>query len=316
VVRLPRHEALRLLCLPAAAAAFAPSTVVAQDLTTIRVGASIDTGLRPLLYALQAGLFPKAGLDVQVSGGSNGAALAAGVAGGALDFAKSALMPLITARARGVEFKLVAGASEDSVDAQSNIICTLKTSGIASLAEATGKTVVVSTLRGLDMLGTQVLIDRAGGDSSKVNFIELPISAMWPALQQGRADFAALAYPFLPEAIASGKIVMFTDPYRGLGNDLVIAGWFTTAEYAKTHRDVIDRFAAVLTEASVYVNTHHQQAAQIMADYTHIDLAVVMKMSHLKNPTKIDVPSIQRAIDAAAKYKYISAGFLAKELVL
>ncbi len=312
-IGLTRRKAIGLIVFSAAGAA-APAS--SQALTTVRVGASVDTGLTPLLYAQQAGLFKKVGLDVQMQGGQNGAALAAGVAGGALDFAKSALMSLITARARGLSFKIVVGAAEDSRDAQTKLLCALKTSGIKSLAEANGKTLAVSTLKGLDMLGAQVLINRSGGDAAQVKFIELPLSAMFPALEQGRADIASIGYPHLPAALESGKVVTFGDPYRGIGDHILIAGWFTTSEYAVRNRSVVDRFAAVMRDANLYVNSHHAETAPILADYAHIDPAVVLSMSRLTNATRLDPRDFQAAIDAAAKYKYIDETFPAKELLL
>src|SRR6202034_2724162 len=72
-----------------------PAAITAQAPEHITVGASTDDLVRPLLYAVDAGLFKKAGLDVEIVKLANGAAVAAAVAGGSLDLGKgSALTPV------------------------------------------------------------------------------------------------------------------------------------------------------------------------------------------------------------------------------
>lgn len=307
-----RRDALALL----GSAAFGIAPARAQTLTTVRVGAGIDDGLTPLLYAQQAGMFKKAGLDVELLSNGNGAALAAAVAGGGLDVAKSALMSLITAYSRGLHFKIIAGAAQYLTEAPTDRLCVLKSSGITSPAQLSGKTVAVSTLRSLDMMGTQALIDKAGGDASTVKFIEIPWSAMLAALEAGRMDGASISNPHLAAALASGKLREFGDPYGGIAKRVLIAGWFTSQEYAARNPSAVSRFATAMSEANAYSNAHHAETVPILAAYSHIDPAVIMKMNRLSNATVLDPSEIQPAIDAAAKYKYIDAAFRAKELLL
>lgn len=316
MARLTRRSAIRLFSTASATLTLGDVSVLAQAPTEVRVGASVDSGLLPLLYA-QSGLFSKSGLDVRLIGGQNGAAVAAAVVAGDLQFGKSALLALIAARARGLSFKIVAGAAEGAPGRPTNLLCALKGGSVRSLADVTGKTVVVNTLRGLDMLGTQVLINASGGDASRVNFVELPNSAMMAALEQGRVDVASIGYPHLPGALASGQILTLGDPYRGISkHSILIAGWFTTRDYIERNRSVVDRFAGAMRDANAYCNTHRSQTAALLADYAKIDLALVMAMSQVLNATKLDPQDIQPAIDAAAKYKYIPEAFSAKDLML
>ena len=293
-----------------------PSAGLAQALTTVRVGSGVDDGLTPLLYALHVGLFQKAGLDVQLQGATNGAALAAAVAGGSIDIAKSALMSLISARSRGLSFKLVAGAAQYLTEAPTDQLCVLQSSHIKTLADFSGKTVAVSTLRNLDMMGTQALVDENGGDSSTIQFVELPWSAMLTALEQGRVDAASISNPQLAAAFASGKLRTFGDPYGGFAKRILIAGWFTTADYAARNPSVVGLFAKAMSDANAYANGHHSETVPILAAYTHIDPAVISSMNRLSNATTLDPHMIQPVIDAAAKYKYIPEPFSAQDLLL
>ncbi|HXP93937.1 MAG TPA: ABC transporter substrate-binding protein [Candidatus Binatia bacterium] len=315
-VRVDRRTAIEIFGASLTVAAMRPLQAPAQTLTTVRVGAGLDDGLTPLLYALQTGMFKKAGLDVQLQSASNGAALAAAVAGGAIDVAKSALMSLITAYSRGLRFKIIAGAAQYRTVAPTDLLCVLKSSPIKSMADANGKTIAVATLKGLDMMATQVLIDKNGGNSSTVKFIETPFATMLSVLEQGRADIASISNPALSAALESGKLRSFGDPYGAIAPRFLIAGWFTTTDYARQNPTVVDRFSKVMRDASAYANAHHAETAPILAEYAHIDTDVVLKMNRLENATTLGPQLIQPAIDAAAKYKYIEAGFSAKELLL
>jgi NitT/TauT family transport system substrate-binding protein len=315
-VSLTRRGAIERLGATALASALGPFAADAQELTLVRVGAGLDDGLTPLLYALHAGMFKKAGLDVRLTSSSNGAALAAAVAGGSIDVAKSALMSLITAYSRGVRFKIVVGAAQYLTVSPTDQLCVLKTSSIESLSQTQGKTFAVSTLRSLDTLGTRALIDKNGGDSSTIKFIEVPFSTMFSVLEQGRADIASISEPSLAAALASGKLRTFGDPYEGIGKRLLIAGWFASSDYAAKNPEVVGRFSQVMREANAYSNTHHAETVPIVAQYSGIDPAVIARMNRLTNATTLDPQEIQPEIDAAAKYKYIDGGFSAKELLV
>src|ERR1039458_4453229 len=70
------------------------------DVTTIRFISSPSDDLRPVLYAQSAGLFKKAGLDVEITRATSGAVVAQSVIAGAMDVGKSSLVSLIAAYAR------------------------------------------------------------------------------------------------------------------------------------------------------------------------------------------------------------------------
>jgi len=281
----------------------------------VHIGASLDDGLTPVLYAIKAGIFKKAGLDVTLTSAASGAALASAVAGGSVDIAKSTLMSLITAYTHGVYFKLIAGAAIHSTLTPTDELVALKDGGIKSLAEVNGKTVVVSALQSLDHMATEATIDKHGGNSAMVHFIELPFSAMLGALETGRADVASIGNPVLQMALESGKLRTFGDPYEAIAKRFLIAGWFCTADFVTRNPAIVRRFSAALREATLYTNAHHDETVAIIAEYAGIDPEVVRKMNRLTNATELDSTVIQLSIDMAYKYKFINRTFDAKELV-
>jgi NitT/TauT family transport system substrate-binding protein len=291
------------------ASVFTQASALAQNLVPVRVGASLDDGITPVLYGIHAGLYQQAGLDVQMQPAENGAALATAIAGGAIDIAKSSAMALISAHAHGVFFKMVAGGAEYDDNAPTTESCVLNDSPIKNLADFAGKTIAVNSLQSLEVLATDAAIDQSGGNPATVKYVEIPDVAMLGALEQGRADIAAITNPALAAALNSGKVRVVAPTYRGLGKRLLIASWFCTELYAKNNPDVCKKFAAATRTATLYTNAHHAETVPILAAYSHLDPAVIGRMTRLTSATSLNASEIQPAIDAAAKYKFIPSAF-------
>jgi len=292
-----------------------PRPGTAQGLKTVRAGASLDDGLTPLLYGIHAGLYARAGLDIELQPSSSGAALAQAVAGRTIDVAKSSLMALITAYAHGIKFKLIAGAALFSSDFPTTQLCALRDSAVKTALDLSGKTIAITALQSLETIAIDSLIDQRGGQSATVKFIEIPASTMLGALEQGRADAAAIPNPSLADAVATGRVRAFAAPYSGLGKHVLIGGWFCSEDYAKQNPDIVEKFAAATREAIFYTNAHHAETVPLLAAYAHLDPEVVKRMNRATNAATLDVTYIQPAIDAAVKYKLIDKGFAASELI-
>lgn len=303
------------LTLTAVAATASPRSLRAQTLTPVRVGASPDDGLWPLLYAMNAGLFQKNGLNVQLTPIANGAAAAAAVAGGAIDIGKTSLMALITAHQRGIPFKIVAGAATHDAHDHSTELLVLRDSPIASIGQVNGKTIAVVVLQSLDQYGTSALIDQHGGDSSTAKFVELPYASMQGALEQGRADVASMGNPSLAVALQAGRFRSLGVPFDGIATRFLIAGWFATQSWVAANRATVDRFAAAMRDAIAYTNEHLADIIPLIAAYSKIDPERLRSQSHTTNTAVPDVALIAPTIAIAVKYKLIDRAFPASELI-
>lgn len=304
-----------LLRLAGPALALAAAPVRAQTLTAVRVGASPDDGLWPLLYALKSGLFQKNGLDVQLSPIANGAAAAAAVVGGAIDIGKTSLMALVTAHQRGIPFKLIVGAATHEAGDHSSELLVLKDSPLTSIGQANGKTIAVVVLQSLDQYGISSLIDQHGGDSSTVKFVELPYAAMQAALEQGRADVASIGNPSLGPALQSGKFRTLGVPFDGVAPRFLIGGWFCMQRYVTANHPTIERFTAAMREATAYTNQHLADIIPMIAAYTKIDPERLRSQPHAPNTVVPDAQLVAPTIAIAVKYKLIDRGFPATDLI-
>ena len=299
----------------AAATLLGPARSLAQELTTLRITAVPNDDVSPLLYAQQSGLFRRAGLDIQLTANSSGAAIAAAVAGGAYDIGLGSMMALVAGHLRGIPFVMIAPSllylSNDPVGQ----MLVLKDSPIRSPRDLGGKLLSVAAIRDISWVATLAWADRFGVDSSMIKFVEVPQSALAAALDQKRIDAAFVLIPTLEDALATGHFRSIGALLDGIGPRWMVAAWFANADFVTKNRDVVNRFAEVMRTATVFANTHPAETAPLIAAFTHIDPARVAQMKRVTCGEYLDPRDIQPAIDAAAKYKAIERGFPAQELI-
>jgi len=298
-----------LLCGSGAAWAASP----APD--TIRVATAGDDNAAPLLYADKAGLFRKAGLDVQITTMKSGAAIAAAVAGGALDIGKSSLTGLIAAHLRGIDFTLIAPSGMYVKEAPIGALVVTADSTIKTPKDFAGKTISAAALNDINVVATQAWLEEHGVDSSTVHFVEIPESAASTALAQKRIDGSTVLNPVLAEMLSGGKNRIAATVFDGIANRFMISGWFASSAYVASHRDIVDRFDRVMQQAEAYANTHHAETLDLVVAFTGIDAATVAGMTRPTYPTALDPRDIQPLIDAEVKYKVIDKSFAAADLI-
>ena len=297
-------------------AASGPAPVPAQDAPSITIAASTFDSTTTGLYAVKAGLFKKAGLNVTFVP-MNPSAILPALAGGTVQFANSNLLNVIEAHARHAPFTLVAPSAmfnEASVNGYVGLVVH-KDSPIQSGRDFNGKTVAVPSIGDLNTLAAKSWVDKNGGDSATVRFVEMPASTALPALTDNRIDATILTTPFLLQATDGGKVRVLADSYTAIARQFLGIGWLTTEDYAAKNRDVVERFVRVMREAAVYCNAHQSETVDMMAELAKLDPAVERRMKRAVFAEYVVPSMIQPLIDAAAKYKVIDASFNAQELV-
>ena len=281
---------------------------------TLRIAAGLTDPTTPLLYAQSAGLFAKAGLTVQIQRPQSGAVTAAAIAGGALEIGKSSPFELFNAHLRGVPFVWIAPSGIYRSESPDGGLIVVKNSPLRAARDFNGKTIAVTALNDLNMIGTRAWVDQNGGDSTSLRFIELPPSAVPDALEAGRIDAAALFNPVYEQALGSGKARLAARVFDAIAKRFCAAAWFTTASYADAHPDVIARFVNVMREANAYSNAHPAETLPLIAAFSGIDPAVIAHMTRSTAALYLDAREVQPLIDAAVKYKALDHSFPAQEL--
>ena len=297
------------------AASAVPAPLASQPLVSLKLAAPANDSATSALYALRAGLFRRAGLDVELVPMNSGAAVAAAVAGGAVNAGLSTLLTLIEAHARGVPFVLVAPSAYVSSDVPFAEFVVQKDSAIRTARDLNGKTIASPGLRDLNAVSILAWIDQNGGDSKTVHFVELSQPASIAAIEEGRIDGAILGTPTLTTALESGKLRVLGNPFDAIGKRFQHIAWFTSQSYADQNRDALARFSRVMRDAAIYCNAHPHETDALVAQFDGVDPKLVARMVRVQFAEYVDGRLIQPLVDAAVKYKVIDRGFDAAELV-
>ena len=282
---------------------------------TIRVATAGDDNAAPLLYADKAGLFKKAGLDVQIMKMKSGAAISAAVAGGSLDIGKSSLTGLIAAHLHGIDFTLVAPSGMYVKEHPIGALVVAADSTIQQPKDFVGKTISAAALNDINVVATQAWLEQHGIDATSVKFVELPESAVEAALAQKRVDGSTVLNPVLAQLTNGGKNRLVATVFDGIAPRFMISGWFASGDYVAKHRDIVERFERVMQQAEAYANTHHAETLDLVVAFTGIDASLVAGMTRPTYPNALDPRDIQPLIDAEVKYKVIDKTFPAAEMI-
>jgi NitT/TauT family transport system substrate-binding protein len=310
-LKLARAAALLAALLLASGAA----ALGQPHLTTIRLVSASSDDLRPVLYAQKAGLFERAGLDVQLNRSQSGAIAAQAIVGGAMDVGKSSITSLIAAYARGLPFILIAPSILHRPITPTSTIVVAANSPIRTVLELQNKTVACTAIGDIAYLGLRALIDKAGGDSSTVHFVELPPSSVTAALDAGRIDAGLITEPYMSRDIKDGKVRNLVDELSGYPRPILETAYYATRDYVDKNRDVVQRFAKALEEAAAYTNTHVDQTLPLFAAYAGMSVDEVAQTHHTYEATSFDPGAIQPVIDLAAKYKIIPHEIDARQFI-
>jgi len=298
-----------------AVTAFAPAVAVAQGMTTIHLASAPDEDVIGALWGIEGGGFHRAGLDVQIQRANSGAAVAAAVAGGSLEIGKSSLISLLAARNRGLPFVLIAPSGIYTAEHPVVALVVAKNAPFKTGKDLIGKVLGVPALNDLNAIAMQAWIDKNGGDSSTVKFLELITSAIPDAIASGRIDGGNIGSPTLDQALADGKVRILGRSFTAIAPRFMQACYFASTEYIAKNRDAINRFRRVIAESGAYANDHHDQMAPVIAKFTGMDAKVIAAQPKQLVGTVIDLKLIEPLVEAAKKYKAIPATFETRAMV-
>lgn len=275
---------------------------VAQTPAKLRVAVIPLENSAQAFFAKDMGFFAKQGLDVDMISIQSGSAVAAAVAGGAADVGFASLVPLAIAHTKNVPFVLVAAGAMWTQAARNSALFVSSTSSVRSGKDLDGKTLACAGLGTLTEYATRAWIDQHGGDASTIKFVEMGYASMPPALGAGRVDAALVNEPYLGAVKSESKVLGY--PFDAVSKEFLIGGWFSNAQWAKDHPDLVNRFAAAMREAAAWANQKQNTAksAEILERYTKMDPAVVSSMVRVRFGERLSAASIQPQVDIAAKY--------------
>jgi len=301
-----------------AAAALSPqwlSSAQAQTAATVRAAMIPNEPAALIYYASDNGYFSKAGLDVEITQNASTPAVVSAVASGTYDIAFANISTLAVAHAHGLPFVCIAPGAGWQPGKIVGGIMVANASPIKTAPDCNGKTFATPGLNTIGEYLPRAWIDKHGGDSSTVKFVEIPFPLETEAVTSGRVDACYLVEPFLTAALKGGAVRALAYPDDALGGGGYLATvWYSTVQWAKSHPDVVTRFASAMRDAGRWANANPTKVVPILAKELHADPAITAQANRTFFSDRMIPAEIQPWIDVTAKYAKF-APFPASEII-
>jgi NitT/TauT family transport system substrate-binding protein len=307
---LSRSGVLKLLIAPSLVALADAWPASAQnEAVRFACGAS-DVGASGF-YALDGGFFRKAGLTAEAVNLANGAAIAAALISGDLEFGSINMVALASARENGVPFVWVAPNGAYTSQSPTAGMVVSKTSPIRTAKDLEGKTVAVFLLRQLADIALHAWLTQNGADPSRLKYVEMSYPAMATGLASGRIDAACFEEPILTQTLAAnGRLLAYG--YSAIAPLFCEGAWVTSAAYAKNNPEIVKKFADAIAMTADWANANHAASMKILEKYSNAPLPPGMHYCYF--PKRLNVAEFQPVIDAAARFGVIKAPFNVTEM--
>jgi NitT/TauT family transport system substrate-binding protein len=288
------------------------ANVRAADLT-VRIAALTIDASAACYYAQDQGFFKRAGVDAQIQSIASGGAIVGAVASNAVDVGFANFVSVVAAFARNLPVTIVAPGSVDVESMPTNVLIVAPSSPIRTGSDFNGKTMATSTLRNIVQFAAQLWVDKHGGDSTTIKFIEMPFSAMTDALLAGRIDAALVAEPFMTAAKSRTRVVAY--PMSAIGPRVQLGGWIANTTWARANLPAVAAFTDALVKANDWGNAHRDLSAGILAEHAHLDAGVAATMNRATYAPRLVAAEMQPAIDVAARYGAIAQSIPAERML-
>ncbi len=310
-----RFDLARSVFLGTLAAFVAGARAGAQSPSSVRIGATANDTYAEAYYAVDKGFFTGAGLDVRLTTFTNGAAVAAAVAAGALDVGISNPVQIANAVAHGIPFVFIAGGALYATAAPTTVLCVAANGPIHTPKDLTGQTIAVSALKDITDLSKTLYLEKNGVDPGSVKSIEMPFAEMGAALERGTVAGAVISEPSLTGALAGGNVRVFAKPFDMFSGRFLISGWFTTKDWYAKNTPLAKRVVATLYQTARWANANQSESAKLLAAHSKVTAETAAKMTRCVYADAITPALIDPLLQAAYKATLTDRLVTGRELI-
>jgi NitT/TauT family transport system substrate-binding protein len=198
---------------------------------------------------------------------------------------------------------------------ESHAIQVGKSSSIKTAKDLESKTVAVNTLNNIVHLMAMAWIDKNGGSSTKVKFVEVPFPQMEATLSAGKIDAISVHEPFATAAIEKGNTRLLAHPWGDVLPKFLIASWFASEKWIAKNKETAQAFVRAINRGidAIQADPEASRAAMIKWAGLNPDLAGKIGLPGFEK--SISEADLQATIDLTQKYKLISKGIKARDVI-
>jgi NitT/TauT family transport system substrate-binding protein len=272
----------------------------------VSAGVIAIVDVAPIYLGKQQGLFSNRKINLTLTTAQGGAVIIPQVIARQFDFGFSNVVSLLQAQSRSLPVKVVSNGNNSTGSPAADFGgLVVKDPAIATAKNLEGKKVATNTLNNIVDTSTKEIVKKAGGDPSKVSFVELAFPDMAAALDAGKVDGIFVVEPFLSAAKAKGWTQI--GAYADVDPKLCVALYFTSQALATSNPDLVKRFSEAMKESLAYADSHPDEVRSVLASYTQITGDVAKTLVLPKWPAEIDTASITKLGDLSVSYGLLTA---------
>ena len=313
-MRINRRSFIAWFVLGVAALPLAPEVSWAQAKSKLGYMKIVDNAA--LFVAMEKGFFKAEGLELETLPLAGGAPIINGVVSGDLQFGWTNVISLYQARTEGFDFKLVAGgATNVKAKNESHAIQVAKASPIKTAKDLEGKTVAVNTLNNIVHLMAMAWIDKNGGSSSKVKFVEVPFPQMEATLSAGKVDAISVHEPFATAALEKGGARALAQPWGEVLPKFLIASWFASEKWLARNKETGQAFVRAIGRGIDAIQADPEGSRAAMIKWAGLNPELAGKIGLPVFEKGVSEKDLQATIDLTLKYKLIPKAFKAREVI-
>jgi NitT/TauT family transport system substrate-binding protein len=264
--------------------------------------APVGVGALPF-FAREKGYFDEVGLKVDLTPVTSGAAALAAVAGGAVEIGLTNAGSVAAAVLQKLPFTIIADGALFNAKRPDTLLCVAPNSPIAKAPDLNGKIVAVNGLKQAVQAGAQSWIDRNGGDSKTVRFVEMPFSTMAAAIESKRIDAGNIAEPAF--TVAGHRVKAIASPEEAIAPVFSVIAFACDRVWVENNKTRAKSFKSAVERAAQWANENTREAKTMLAAYMQISPEVADAMTLSLYPTSLEVSHLQPLIDTMARYAFI-----------
>lgn len=256
----------------------------------------------PLYLAEEEGLFEEQGLDVTISIGQGGSAIAAALQAGSIDIGFNNYVSLISGLSNGLPLQFVAEGTR-GVAGNSGVVVA-EGSPITSPEDLRGATIGIIAPGSISDLTTNVRLGDVGLSSSDVEYVAVPLPNLNSAVEGGQVDGVWLTEPNSTQLRASGGTLVL-DAYEETTEGLAVGGYTVTEDWAADNAEALDRFRAAISAASALAADDLEATSAIIPTYTDLSAEMVSSITLPTYVAETDASEVQRVADLMLEHDFI-----------
>ncbi|HWR07548.1 aliphatic sulfonate ABC transporter substrate-binding protein [Sporomusa sp.] len=256
--------------------------------------------------------FAKDGVDIKYDLYLSGPPMIEAFAGGRADFAHTGDMPPVSARAAGVDIKVISRAGYTPAG---NALLIRPDSPVKSVTDLKGKKIAVQVGSSAHHF-LILLLQKNGLSANDVNIVNLPASDHQAALETKNVDAIATWEPWssVLENAKAGKIL--EDSSSGVKR--YIGVFLARNDFAKQYPDYTERILKANEKAAAFMKTNPDEALELIAKESKLPVSAIARIVKTSDwDSKIipeDIAALQQVKDFLKETKVLKKDFDINEL--